>query len=412
MTSNLKTTRDPHPLFNKTVIVAALGYFVDIYDLVLFSIVRIASLKDLGFQGQELTDVGLTLLNMQMAGLLIGGIIWGSLGDKRGRLTVLFGSIALYSVANLLNAFVASKEMYGALRFFAGIGLAGELGAAVTLVSEILPIALRGYSTAFIAAIGILGAILAAFIADALDWRLAYGVGGVLGLCLLLARAKLCDSLMFQRLEHAAIQRGNFLMMFQSWERCKRYLCTIAIGIPCWFVLGILLAFGPEITTDLGIAGSLIVGTGVMFQYAGAALGDFISGVISQKMKSRNKVVATSIIATAVLIALFLCPRNMTATFYYALYFGLGFTTGYWAVFVTIAAEQFGTNLRATAASTAPNFVRGAVIPMSLVIQFLKGQTSLVASVGLVAVIVISFALFALSQLKDSYATNLDFIET
>jgi putative MFS transporter len=403
---------EPHPFFNKTVIVAALGYFVDVYDLVLFSIVRIASLKDLGFTGQELTDVGLSLLNLQMAGLLIGGIVWGSLGDKRGRLSVLFGSIALYSIANLLNAFVTTKEMYGVLRFAAGVGLAGELGAAVTLVSEILPVASRGYSTAFIAAVGILGAILAALTADILDWRVAYAVGGGLGICLLFARANIKDSIIFKQVKNSQVKRGNFLMMFRSWERAKRYLCTIAIGVPCWFVLGILLAFGPEITTEMGIAGTLIVGTGVMFQYAGAALGDLTSGVISQKIKSRNKVVLVSIVTTALLVAVFLLSRNMTPTFYYALYFGLGFTTGYWAVFVTIAAEQFGTNLRATAASTAPNFVRGSVIPMTLLIQFLRGHFGFLPSVIFVGVLVLGLALFALSRLKDSYASDLDFVET
>jgi putative MFS transporter len=400
-----------HPFLNRTVMIAALGYFVDVYDLVLFSIVRIASLKDLGFEGQDLTDVGLSLLNVQMAGLLIGGIIWGSLGDKRGRLSVLFGSIALYSVANLLNAFVTTKEMYATLRFIAGVGLAGELGAAVTLVSEILPVAVRGYSTAFIAAIGILGAILAALIADFLDWRVAYGIGGIMGLCLLFARAKLSDSVIFKQMRSDSVKRGNILMLFQTRERLQRYLCTIAIGIPCWFVLGILLAFGPEITAQMGLMGSLAVGTGVMFQYSGAALGDFASGAMSQKIKSRNRVVFYSIIATAVLVGVFLLSRNMTPAFYYALYFGLGFTTGYWAVFVTIAAEQFGTNLRATAASTAPNFVRGAVIPMSVFIQLLKTHLGLLTAVGSVATIVMVLALFSLSRLKDSYAANLNFIE-
>lgn len=398
--------------FNKTVIIAALGYFVDVYDLVLFSIVRIQSLKSLGFQGQELTEIGLNLLNFQMAGLLLGGILWGCLGDKRGRLSVLFGSIALYSVANILNAFVTTKESYAILRFLAGIGLAGELGAAVTLVTESLPIAVRGYATAFIAAIGILGAIFAAITAEFLDWRMAYGLGGTLGIVLLLARAKMVDSPIFKQTQHASVERGNFLMLLKSKDRFKRYICTIAIGVPCWFVLGVLLAFGPEITTELGIGGAIVVGTGVMFQYAGAALGDFVSGAISQRMRSRNKVVAVCLLATAILIGLFLLPRNMPPAFYYALYFGLGLTTGYWAVFVTMAAEQFGTNLRATTASTAPNFVRGAVIPMTFFIQALKGPLGLVGSVALVGTAVMILAFLALNRLKDSYSQDLDFFET
>ncbi len=405
-------TNAQHPIFNKAVIVAALGYFVDVYDLVLFSIVRIQSLKSLGYQGQELTDIGLSLLNYQMAGLLLGGIIWGCLGDKRGRLSVLFGSIALYSIANILNAFVTTKETYAIFRFLAGIGLAGELGAAVTLVTESMPVSKRGYSTGFIAGVGILGAIFAAITADLLDWRMAYGLGGVLGIALLFARAKLADSPIFKQAQASGIERGNFLTLFKSRDRLKRYACTIAIGIPCWFVLGVLLAFGPEITSELGMMGTLVVGTGVMFQYAGAAVGDFASGVVSQKLKSRNKVVFVCLLATSVLVITFLASRNMTPAFYYALYLGLGLTTGYWAVFVTIAAEQFGTNIRATVASTAPNFVRGSVIPMAFVIQQIKGQIGLVYSVALVGTAVMLIAFFALGRLKDSYSYDLNFLET
>jgi len=400
-----------HPFFNRMVLVAALGYFVDIYDLVLFSIVRIGSLKDLGFEGAALTEVGMRLLNYQMAGLLLGGVLWGSLGDKRGRLSVLFGSIALYSTANLLNAFVDGAGSYAALRFLAGVGLAGELGAAVTLVVETLPIHLRGYSTAFIAAIGILGAVFAALIADFLNWRVAYAVGGVLGLGLLVTRVRLSDSPLFRAARERANDRGNFLMLFRSGERLKRYLCTIAIGVPCWFVLGILLAFGPEITGQLGIKGVLIVGTGVIFQYTGAAIGDFVSGVVSQRLKNRNWVVGICIGATAVLVSVFLLSRGQSPYFYYLLYFGLGFTTGYWAVFVTIAAEQFGTNFRATAASTAPNFVRGAVIPMGIAIHYLRGYLGLVSAIALVGAAVGLLALWALTQLEDTYARDLDFYE-
>jgi len=409
---DLSLSASMRSIFNKTVLIAALGYFVDVYDLVLLSIVRIQSLKSLGFQGQELTDIGLRLLNFQMAGLLLGGILWGCLGDKRGRLSVLFGSIALYSIANILNAFVTTKESYGVLRFLAGVGLAGELGAAVTLVTESLPVAVRGYATAFIAAIGILGAIFAAITAEMLDWRMAYGLGGALGIALLFARAKLVDSPIFKDTKHASVKRGNFLMLFKSWDRLRRYFCTIAIGVPCWFVLGVLLAFGPEITTELGIVGPIVVGTGVMFQYAGAALGDLVSGAISQRIKSRNKVVFVCLLATIVLITAFLISKNQIPAFYYALYFGLGLTTGYWAVFVTIAAEHFGTNIRATAASTAPNFVRGAVIPMTFVIQQIKGQIGLVSSVAVIGAVIMVVALLALSRLKDSYAQDLNFLET
>lgn len=399
------------PLFNKAVIVAALGYFVDLYDLVLFSIVRIDSLKSLGFSGTGLTDVGVLLLNVQMAGLLLGGILWGVLGDKRGRLSVLFASIALYSIANLLNAFVESATSYAVLRFLAGVGLAGELGAAITLVSESLPARSRGYAAAFIAGIGLLGAISAGLVARFLDWRMAYGTGGVMGLCLLLARARLADSPIFTRARNAAVEHGNPLLFFRTWERARRYLATIAIGLPCWYVLGILLALGPELTEALGVQGTVVVGTGVMCQYIGAAVGDLSSGVASQRFRNRNKVVAACVAVTLGLSILFLLSRGMTPSYFYWMYFCLGISTGYWAVFMTVAAEQFGTNLRATAASTAPNFVRGAVIPMTIAIQALKGSLGLVGAVAAVGLAIFAAAFWALRSLRESYAADLDFLE-
>ena len=401
-----------NPYFNKTVIICALGYFVDIYDLVLFSIVRIASLKDLVLDGNELTNVGIFLLNSQMAGLLLGGILWGYIGDKKGRVSILFGSIALYSAANLANAFVETKEMYALLRFVAGIGLAGELGAAVTLVGESIPTHLRGYSTAFIAAIGMLGAIFAAIVAEFLHWRFAYGFGGILGLALLIGRVKLSDPHIFKEMSKGSHWRGDFLKLFHPWERLRRYVYTLLIGMPCWFVLGVLLAFGPEVTKELGVTGTVVVGTAVIFQYLGAGIGDFFSGYVSQKIQSRKKVLSASILATALLIAVFLVFRNMSPIFYYGLYLGLGLTTGYWAVFVTVVAEQFGTNLRATAASTLPNFVRGSVIPITLGVQFLRTEVGFIGAIGIVAVLVVALALFALTQLHETYSRDLNFFET
>ncbi|OGU80100.1 MAG: MFS transporter, partial [Ignavibacteria bacterium RIFOXYA2_FULL_35_9] len=278
-------------LFNTTVLVSALGYFVDIYDLILFGIVRIPSLTDLGIKGDELIKVGVYLLNMQMAGMLIGGIIWGIWGDKKGRLSVLFGSIFLYSVANFANAFVTSVDMYAILRFIAGVGLAGELGAAITLVSEVMTKETRGYGTAIVATIGVSGAIAAAIVGDLFTWQTAYIIGGVLGLILLVMRIKMYESGMFKLLQTANVGRGKFLTLFTSKDRFLRYAYCILIGLPIWYVVGVLVTFSPEFGKVIGVNEPIVAGKSIMFTYLGLIFGDFASGFLSQIMKSRKKVI-------------------------------------------------------------------------------------------------------------------------
>jgi MFS family permease len=402
------------------VVVCALGYFVDIYDLVLFSIVRVASLKDLGLDQSGITNVGVLLLNSQMAGLLTGGVLWGVLGDRFGRVAVLFGSILIYSLANIANGFVTDTNTYAILRFVAGVGLAGELGAAVTLVTESLSRAHRGYATALIAGFGITGAIFAAISAQIFHWRTAYWIGGSLGILLLLARLKVQDSPLFARLskeiaatgspESKAFWGGVPLKIFTR-DRMLRFVACVAVGLPCWYILGVLLAFAPEITRALNVAGEVSVGTAIIFQYSGAAIGDVVSGVISQRLGSRNKVLAVFIALTAMFAGFFLLAKNSTPTLFYSLYFILGLTTGYWAVFVTVAAEQFGTNLRATVATVVPNLVRGAVIPMTIAMQLTRPTFGLIGAVTLIGVVVFGLSFFALRNLKDSYAFDLDFLE-
>src|SRR6185312_6239212 len=179
-----------HPLFNLAVIVGALGYFVDIYDLLLFNIIRLPSLRSLGLTADEADKRGLTILSIQMGGLLIGGIIWGILGDKKGRLRVLFASIILYSLGSIANGMVHTVTQYEVARFITGLGLAGELGAGITLVSELMPKEKRGISTAWVAGIGLTGAVFAFLIkywfvgADGAGWRTCYYIGGGLGFLL------------------------------------------------------------------------------------------------------------------------------------------------------------------------------------------------------------------------------------
>lgn len=393
------------------ILVAALGYFVDIYDLVLFSIVRVPSLKGIGVPEAELLDRGVLLLNMQMGGMLVGGILWGILGDKRGRLSVLFGSICLYSIANIANGFVQSIDHYAALRLLAGIGLAGELGAGITLVSEIMPKESRGYGTTIVATVGIMGAVAAALVGDLFEWRTSYFIGGGLGLALLLLRIGVYESGMFEAVKKSSVERGNFLRLFATKERAVRYLSVILIGVPIWYTVGILITFSPEIGKAMGMATAPTPRWAVMYTYIGLSIGDFVSGALSQVMKSRRRVVVIFLVQTALFVAAYFLFARASLVVFYGICVLLGFATGYWAVFVTIASEQFGTNIRATATTTAPNFVRGAVVPLTFAFQAGKGALGVQGSALAVGVVTMLIAFIALRSLGETFGKDLDYIE-
>ena len=403
--------KDIKPLFGLPVIVAALGYFVDIYDLLLFSIVRIPSLRSLGVAPESLLDEGEFLLQVQMTGLLVGGLIWGIMGDKRGRLSVLFGSILLYSLANIANGFVNTVDQYAILRFVAGIGLAGELGAGITLVSEVLPTRLRGYGTALVATVGLFGAVLANFVAKHFDWQTTYFIGGGLGLLLLIARASVFESGLYMKVKEAAVQRGNFFMLFTNSFRLKKFIGCILIGLPIWYVIGILITFSPEFAKELGITGEVVAGDAVMYSYLALAVGDFGSGFISQLFKSRKKIVFVFILLTLASILFYLFLPFKTVGFFYIACAFLGFATGYWALFVTIAAEQFGTNLRSTVATTVPNFIRGTVVPITLSFKFLRGEVGIIYGALIVGIITIIIAVIALRSIDETFSRDMNFLE-
>ncbi|MBT1689179.1 MFS transporter [Dawidia soli] len=393
------------------VIIAALGYFVDIYDLLLFSIVRVPSLQALGKSGEALLHDGIFLINIQMAGLLTGGILWGILGDKRGRLSVLFGSILLYSLANLANGFVTTVPQYAVLRFIAGVGLAGELGAGITLVAEILPKHIRGYGTTLVASVGLFGAVLAYIVAEFTDWQVAYWIGGGLGLCLLLLRYSVAESGMFAEVREKKVARGNFFMLLSRGPLLANYLRCILIGLPIWFVIGILVTFSPEFAVSMNLPEAIDAGKAVMCCYIGLSLGDLSSGVLSQVLKSRKKVVLIFLFFTAGAMAVYLTAAGLSAAAFYTRCFFLGFAIGYWALFVTIAAEQFGTNIRATVATTVPNFVRGTVVPLTLAFEWLRLHHSMIFSAWAVGGASLLIAALALWKMKETFGKDLQFIE-
>jgi putative MFS transporter len=393
------------------VLVSALGYFVDIYDLILFGIVRVASLKSLGIiDDVGLRETGVYLLNMQMGGMLLGGILWGVLGDRRGRVSVLFGSIIMYSLANLLNGMVQDIPQYAVLRFVAGIGLAGELGAGVTLVSEVMSKESRGWGTTIIATVGLLGAVVAFLVSDIFDWRTAYYVGGVMGLLLLFMRMGMYESGMFRNILDQKVKRGYFHELFTNRARFIKYLHCILIGVPLWYVVGILVVFSNDFASALNVEG-VIPGKAIMYCYIGLAIGDLTSGYLSQVFRTRKKVIIAFIIFTNILVIIYLFLNNFGTFYFYLLCVILGIGCGYWAVFVTNASEQFGTNLRATVTTTVPNFVRGAVVPLTTLFQLFITPLGIIYSALVVGMIAFVLAYYSISRLEETYGKDLNYVE-
>ena len=401
---------------NFTVIVAALGYFVDIFDIQLFNVI---GKQSLGVNGLNLSPEQINyyydyvLFNYQMAGMLIGGLIWGILGDRLGRKSTLFGSIFIYSIANFANGFVTDTTTYSFLRFMAGLGLAGELGAAITLVSELMNKENRGIGTVIVVAMGALGAVASAYVSKSFTWQTAYFIGGGLGLVLLFLRFRTFESGMFEKMKNTeGVSKGNFFAFFTNRERFAKYMWCIMLGVPIWYVLGILIKFSPKIAEATAVQGKVAVADSVMYAYIGLSVGDLLCGWLSQVFRSRKKVVIGYILTSIALCGVFLFVRGMSLTFFYSMCFVLGAAIGYWGLFVTIASEQFGTNLRATAASTVPNFVRGGVIPITLAYKSYEMVGSTITGAAIVGAVCLGMALLAIVMLKETFAKDLNYFET
>lgn len=402
-------------IFNLAVIVAALGYFVDIYDLLLFTIVKKESMLQVGATDATLLADSSRVINWQMIGLLIGGICWGILADKKGRLSVLFGSIVLYSVANFLTAFVHTVDQYALCRFVAGLGLAGELGAGITLVTELLPKEKRGIGTSMVAGIGLIGAVFAYFTYQyTKDWRLCYKIGGVLGMVLLVLRISVAESGMFLQVKEKSVQRGNFLMFFTNSTRFRKYMNAILIGLPCWFVIGILINQSDRFAKAMYGSTTLDSGRSIMFAYLAISIGDILVGFICQWFRSRKKGLLLFYFLCLVFGILFFSGLNNNDGAMYFLCAMLGFSTGFWAIFITMGAEQFGTNLRATAATTIPNMVRGALPLMNLLFLNLFQKSwgwPLIRSGMITGIIVLAIGSVAFYFTEETYHKDLNYVE-
>lgn len=428
-----KTSSGIKSPFHPLVIVAALGYLVDIYDMILFNIVKKESLFALGLGGADYASNEILLFNWQLAGMLLGGLLWGIMGDKRGRLSVMLGSILMYSLANLANAFVTTLPAYAIVRFIAGVGLAGELGAGVTLVVESMTKESRGYGTMLIVTMGAVGGVLASVmgseglvVAEMVNgiagtqiagWQMAYLIGGTLGLLLLLLRLGLYESGMFYQLKQSNVERGNFMLLFAKPNLFKRYLNCFFIGLPIWYIFGILVSLGLNLMEEMGVKG-VTMSTVILYFYLGFTAGDFLNGALGQLLKSRKKVIIGSMVLSSMVLAYYFYPSAIDAELYYHLYFLLGLFSGYWALFITVSSEQFGTNIRATVTTTVPNFVRGAAILMTLGYKSLSDhftgmvdQPKISAAIS-VGVVCFALAAYGINKMKDTYSKELDYVET
>jgi len=407
--SNKSATGNP---FNIIVIVAALGYFVDIYDLILFGIVMKPSLKDIGIPEEQIFDIGGSLLGIQMIGMLVGGIVWGILGDKKGRLSTLFLTILLYSLANIANGFVQNIEQYKIMRFIAGFGLAGELGVGITLVSEVMTKESRGIGTSIVAGVGILGAVLGFLVADLFDWRMAYWVGGGLGLLLLIMRISVYESGMFEKTKQSTVSRGNFLSLFSSGKNIKKYLLCILIGVPVWYVISQLTVQSSAYAKELNITGEIVGGKAVMFHYIGASLGSLIFGLLSEKLRSRKKALFAATGSLAIFIACYFFMNEISANMFYVIIGLLGISMGgLWTVFMANASEQFGTNIRSTVTTTAPNFVRGTTELIRISIGSMRGSMGLWSAGLIIGVAVILISLVSIFMSEETHGKDLDYNE-
>jgi len=394
------------------VIVGALGLFVDVYDLLLFSIIRKPSLAGLGLSEKAATDTGELIFSAQMIGLVVGGIFWGILGDKKGRLNVLFGSILLYSLANIGNGLVHTVPQYFIMRFIAGIGLAGELGASITLVSEILPKEKRGLAAAVITSFGVFGAVLASLVYKfCQDWRLSFFIGGGMGLLLLILRVSIYESGMYDELKKTKTERGNFLRMFDNKDRLFRYLRGVVIGLPVWYAIGLLVSFSDSFGKEMGIK-NVDPGTAVMYQYFALSFGDLTAGLLSNYLKSRKKALFVFLGILTVFTILYFLQTGGSVQRMYWLCAGLGFGSGFSVLYITMSAEQFGTNLRATAAISIPNMVRGGAAIIVIMFKWLRTLTGNYIQVGLImGFVIILSAAWAAYYTKETFGKDLDFIE-
>ncbi len=407
-----KTITISHKAITLGIIVSALGFFVDLYDIMALAAIGETSLKAIGVAAENIKNDINYLQSMQMLGMLIGGFLWGIIGDKYGRLKVLFGSIILYSFFTFLNAFVTGTGQYAACRFLAGLGLAGELGAGITLVSEQMKKEKRGLGPAIIAGFGVLGAIVAVFIGKYADWRTVYITGGVLGFLLLILRIGVVESGLFTIAKTSKISKGNFLIILRNWNYLKKFLCILLVGIPGWFVNGVMMQFSNYISSSMGMNPLPDKGKVIIYFFIALSLGDVLGGLVSQWLKSRKKSMYIFLSLHLLMLILFFTIGKNSAQLYYIIFAGLGLSVGFVIQLFTLAAEQFGTNIRTLVTSSGLNLVRGWVIPLGALFAWMNDSLHIIEwkVAAIIAFSVAAVSFWALSQLDETFNNELEFV--
>jgi hypothetical protein len=244
------------------------------------------------------------------------------------------------------------------------------------------------------------------------DWRTCYYIGGALGLTLLLLRMQVKESVLFKQVKQAGVKRGDFLMFFNNKERALLYLRCIMIGIPAWYIIGVLVTFSDQFGKEFGIEG-IDPGKAIMYQYMAIAFGDLTAGLLSKLLNSRKKALFVFYGITTLFLGLYFGLRGGgSAQNMYWLCAGLGFGTGFSVIYITMSAEQFGTNLRATAAVTIPNMVRGALPLIIILFKGMRNWTgSYVTGAVLTGALLMLIAVYAAIGIRETYNKELDFVE-
>jgi MFS family permease len=391
--------------------VAALGYFVDLYDMLIFSSERVEALGSIGVAKQKMGEVGLMLQNYQMLGLVIGGFLFGILADKFGRLRVLFASILLYSVANIGNAFVTNVPAFAVARLIAGIGLAGELGVALSWISESLKPQQRTIATTIVSAFGLLGGVVAAIMATHFHWQTSYMIGGIMGLVLLAFRVSLNESKLFEQTRQSSAKKGNLFQLLSNKKQLKKFVLCVLSGAPAFVLLSIYVTLAPEFGAAFGITEQISVAHGIMVFLIVFAMSDVACGLLSKIMRKRKTPLLIFACLQILSIGYYLLVPPQTVEAFYFRCMLLGFSAGYWGILITNSLEQFGTNIRATVATSTPSLIRGMTIPASIFFTVVSKQTSLVTAGAIVGFSLVAISIVSILLLDDKFENDLNFME-
>lgn len=415
-----KETKHKEQSIALLILVASLGYFVDAYDLIIASVVRSSAIVELGLAQvgtPEHTKYAQLFEYVQSAGILLGGIIFGVYSDKKGRKKALYYSIAIYSIANILNGLLSASvpfvgTVYCILRFICGFALAAELSIGIVMISETMKAKHRGYGTMIVVSFGILGAVLAAVLFEfiGIHWQTLYLIGGIAGVLLLIFRFSVKETNPFLDLENQESERGSWVMIFKNRRLLKILFNAILLGFPIYFFISIPIKFATDYGKELGLT---IKGTiPIIVFYIAMSVSDIIANYLCQLFENRKKVLYFYLgLCTISVFLLHFYPPTTPEQYFYLFSPLMGFASGYWALLITFTNEQIGTNIRSTYTTAVPNVVRSLFIPIQLLLTVLQPTFGTSTSVFYIGVLAVILALLGLYSLKETWGKNLKFID-